>query len=188
MPVSRRSFLEGAGSVGVGATGSLVNVQDDGESTDPVSRRALVPRVEEFEDDFVGQWVALNATVDIELEVDIADECDYANWPPDETRAYEAQLLDRRSEEPIAVDILTFTDGTEPDFEVNSVFIINRVHDCTPEHVGVDLVWVPRRSVRGEEPGPTATEPDGIPGMGALGALGALAAVAIARAIRGGRR
>lgn len=186
MPVSRRSFLEGAGAVGVGTPGFLANVQDDGDEEESVTRRVLIPRVEEFEDNFVGQWVALNATADIDEEV--ADECEYANWSSDETQAYEGQLLDRRSEEPIAIDIPVFTNGTKAELEVHSVFIINRVHDCSSDYVGVDLEWVPRRSVRGEPPGPTVSESEGTPGVGAVGAIAVLATAAVTRAIQSARR
>lgn len=176
----RRQVLKSAG--GVAAAAALGSTP--GTATATLARTMIVPTVEVFADNYTGQFLAINDR-DVDREIDPAalEDCS-AGWSSDETQVYDGQLLDRRSEEPLAVQVPVFADDQQADVAEGTLFIIDGASQCG-DYVSLDAVSVPTRSLVGEPPGPTVTESGGggVPGFGVvLGGLG-IAGGAIARSL-----
>lgn len=147
-----------------------------------INRRMVLPSVEEFEGSYQGQFVFIDEPTDADPGNVPITECDFDEvWPIDETQAYDAQLLDRRQEVPLAVDLVAYTNGQKTQIEPATHFVIQRVEDCPGDWVGMEAGSVPRRALAGKPPGPTVTPTDG-PGFGALAALLGAAGAAALRA------
>lgn len=186
---SRRAILRRTGIVGASSVGAALLARDaEAARQERVTRRFITPRVDRFEDNYEGQWLQVTDPVDETTEV--VDDCEFANWSSDETQAYDALLLDRRTGSEAAVQITAYANGTKTDLRESSVFIINDTDDCDEEFIGLDVEWVPLQAVSGKAPGPTVTETggSGTPGPGVLGALAAVSAAVFLRALRERRK
>lgn len=117
----------------------------------------VIPEVEKF-GEYVGQFVFVDKPTDENAgEVPIGG-CEFdETWPTRETQVYDGQLLDRRQERPIAVDLKVYTNGNKADIEPATHFIIQNTHSCPEGYVGLETETVRRRALAGKPPGPTAT-------------------------------
>ncbi len=177
MNVSRRTVLRGV--AGVGGVSTVVGTA---AAQNRITRQVVIPRVDEFEDNYVGQWLAVKEMTD--ADADPVEDCEFAEWSADQTQAYRGQLLDRRTEVPVVVDVNVLADGTKSQLEDDTAFIVNDAVACTDEYVGLAVESVPRRAVVGEPIGPTVTESDGQPGMGVVAGVAGVATAVVARALR----
>ncbi|GAA0662421.1 hypothetical protein ACFQDG_11475 [Natronoarchaeum mannanilyticum] len=185
MDTSRRALLRSIGTAGAVAAGAgTMGVQT--ASAQDRRRGAVIPTVEEFEDNYTGQWIELNEQTSASGEP--VGGCDQAEWSADETQAYNGFLMDRRtgSAPIIELDVLTEGAGTGP--EEDTTYVVNETTECGNDFVFLDLRAVPIRSVAGAEPGPEADQDggdgDGTPGFGIAAAAAALGASAVARVLR----
>lgn len=146
-----------------------------------IQRRFVVPEIQAFVGNYVGQFLFIDeATPEGPQNVDVST-CPVADWSEENTRVYSAQLLDRRQEEPLAVDIEAFGNAAKPRVTPGTFFIIGSAGQCGGDYVGLACESVRRRSLVGKPPGPTVTESGGQPGFGWLGGAAGLAgAVALA--------
>lgn len=193
--LSRRRLLAavgaGAGSVGlVAGLGGAQTTTEAGEETQ-IHQRAIIPQVgQPFEGEYVGQFVVFtDPTPKEEVSPAIVGECDFANWPPADTRGYQGLLLDRLKDDPVSTEIPMYTNANKERVPVGTSFIIGRVEPCGEDFLGVEMESVPARRfdpdydtgenpLVGEEPGPTVspaaegeTEAPGQPGLGVGAAL-----------------
>ncbi|WP_232702479.1 hypothetical protein [Halobacterium wangiae] len=175
MTHSRRQFLTQSGAVGVSALG----LRGRANQQSSITRIFVVPRVDEFENNYVGQWLQVTGTA--EPHDQVADECEWADWEAGESTAYDALLLDRRSEAPLSIEMTAYGDSTQDEIRESTVFIINRAEMCGSEWVSLSAESVPRRAIVGEPAGPTVEESDG---ETSLGGLVAIAAVGVATALQ----
>jgi len=192
MDTSRRALLRSIGTAGAVAAGAgTVGVHT--ASAQDRRRGAVIPTVEEFEDNYTGQWVELNEQTSASGEP--VDGCDAAEWSPDETQAYNGFLMDRRtgSAPIIELDVLTEGAGTGP--EEDTTYVVNETTECGNDFIFLDLRAVPIRSVAGEPAGPEADQGagggegdggggDSTPGFGVAAAAAAIGAGAVARLLR----
>ena len=170
---TRRRFLAGAGSAFlVGGVGRASATQKEEEVTPPV----IVPLVEEFENNYTGQFLTLRSeSTDVgDLEA-VKDACQELPWPEDEAQQIEGQITDRRSDEAVAVRLPVFIDGRQRPEQDDALYIINRATPCGDEYVTVQLSAVNLRNITGGEAGPTAGENGGSTTDGDGTGLGLLA-------------
>lgn len=189
MAHSRREFLQQSGVVGASAVGLGTVARQESK----VTRRFIIPKVEEFQDNYQGQWLQVNGTAEAHDEV--ADNCEFADWEAGNSVPYDSLLLDRRSETPVSVDLTAYGNNDRERIRESTVFIVNSVTECGAEWIGLTCETVPRRAIVGKAPGPTVSEDeggdgnggtDGGVGLGGLTALAAVGAGAAARFFRGG--
>lgn len=185
---SRRAFLK-RGGLAVGSVGLLGSGPAAAQAR--VSRRMVLPTVDRFEGNYVGQFVIFQSRRDVSPADVPVDGCGFTeSWPSEQTRAYDGQLLDRISATPTAVDLPVYVDGSKEPIRSDSTFIVQNTFDCPDGYVGIEGEWVARRSVDGTPLGPTVaggpspTPTDApAPGFGVLAALlggaGALAGRAL---------
>lgn len=192
MDTSRRALLRSIGTAGAVAAGAgTMGVQT--AAAQDRRRGAVIPTVEEFEDNYTGQWVELNEQTSASGEP--VSGCDVAEWSANETQAYTGFLMDRRtgSAPIIELDVLTEGAGTGP--EADTTYIVNEATECGNDFVFLDLKVVPIRSVAGGPAGPEANQDgggggegdggggDSTPGFGIAAAAAALGAGAVARVL-----
>lgn len=164
-----------AGGLGAASRGKTTPRDYEGRAASQeaqISRRFVIPGIEAFAGNYQGQFLFIDeATEERPQEVEIGT-CQGVEWGEAETQVYRAQLLDRRTEEPLAVEIDAYADGTKSPVNTSSFFIINGVGQCAGDYVSLECEWVNRRSLVGEPPGPTLaeTETGGQPGFGWFGA------------------
>ncbi|WP_336001534.1 hypothetical protein [Halorientalis halophila] len=187
--VSRRTVLAGLGAtVGLaGATGSALG-QDEG-----VTARAALPQTQEYQvESLPGYFIHVDPDPD-PVQAPLAEECEYANWPREETMAYEVLLIDRKDDDHWSTETAMYVpdDRSVP---AGGLYVINDVERCAGSYVGVEVEeMVADVSVLGEvagnvdagaaedRPETTQTGGDGT-GFGLLAGLSGLAgAGALAR-------
>ncbi|WP_424017360.1 hypothetical protein ACOZ4N_15980 [Halorientalis pallida] len=190
--VSRRTVLAGLGSAGLlAATGTAVGqAQSEGITT-----RAAVPEAEEYDTaSLAGFFVHVDTDPD-PIQAPLAEECGYADWPRDETMAYEVLLIDRKDTDHFATETRVYVPD-DRSIPSGGLFVINEVEQCPGSYVGVELEQIAAdASVLDDvtpggdaaaDPGATGTTAADGPGLGVLTALSGLAgAGALARWVDG---
>lgn len=185
MGLTRRGLLRsGVGAAGVVGVSGLARAQTNGTGTEEaqIQRRFVTPEIQAFVGDYQGQFLFVKeATDEGPQNVDLST-CPVADWSQDNLQVYRAQLLDRRQEEPLAVDLEAFGNAAKPEVTPDSFFIINGVRHCEQDYVDLECEWVRRRSLVGKPPGPTVSgAEEEAPGFGWLGgAAGIATAIALA--------
>jgi len=106
-----------------------------------VTRLFIVPRVDEFEDNYVGQWLSVTGTTEPHEEV--ADNCAFANWEAGTSIAYDALLLDKRSEVPLSISMVAYGDSEPDEVREDTVFIVNSAEVCNDQWIGLSCESVP---------------------------------------------
>ena len=181
---------------GTGATGT------DGEAQ--IQTRVVIPRVgQPFEDGYVGQFlIYTDPTPNDDVTPQIVGECDYADWAPEDTRGYQGLLIDRLTDDPRGVEVPMYTNGNDPRVSAGTTFIVDGVHPCNGEFVGLGLESAPVSRFRpdystaqnplvGEPAGEPAdgdgggTPTPGMPGFGPVAALGGIGGAALLRKLLG---
>lgn len=193
MDTSRRALLRSIGTAGAVAAGAGAGVQT--ASAQDRLRGAVIPTVEEFEDNYTGQWIELNEQTSASPSGNPVEGCDRAEWSSDDTQAYTGFLMDRRSGSAPIIELDVLTEAGDPGPEEDTTYLVNEAFDCGNDFVFLDLKVVPIRSVAGAEPGPEADQDggggggdggggDSTPGFGIAAAAAALGASAVARLLR----
>lgn len=122
-------------------------------------------------------FVFIDKTTDADTSEVPVRECAFdTTWPADQTQVYEGQLLDRRQEVPLAVDVHVYTNGNKEEIAPGTHFIIQNTDSCPNGYVGLEGETVRRQALAGKPPGPTVTDAEG-PGFGILGAVAGLTAI-----------
>ena len=220
-------MLAGAGSVALGAVGATGTASaqdaqttetgaDAGTTGDPgpddeaqIRTRAVIPRVgQPFEGNYVGQFLIFtDPTPNDSVSPQVVGECDYADWAPEATRGYQGLLIDRLTDDPQGVEVPMYTNGNEPRVDVGTTFIVDGLHPCGDEFVGLGLESAPVSRFQpdystadnplvGESPGPTVegdgaeggdgeTPAPGMPGFGAVATAVGVGAAALLGKLRG---
>lgn len=140
----------------------------------------VIPAVDTFEDNYRGQFVFIDEATDTGTDDVPVGSCQFAStWAGDETQIYDGQLLDRRQEEPVAVDLNVYMDGDQNQISPGTHFIIQNTLPCDGEYIGLEGESVTRRALAGKPSGPTVTTNDGggfgaplaiVSGLGTIGA------------------
>lgn len=168
MTLTRRDALSGvAGTI---AATSMVGRTEARQAR--IKRRMVIPEVDEF-DDYDGQFVFIDEPVDADATEVPVGQCEFAStWPAEETQVYEGQLLDRRQEVPLAVELKVYTNGNKAQIEPATHFIIQNTHACPGGYIGLEGESVRRQALAGKPPGPTVegTASEG-PGFAPLATL-----------------
>lgn len=207
LSVTRRQTIAGVGGVFGVALGSTSRARAQptpetgtGEGA-LITRKALIPQVgQPFEGEYVGQFVLfVDPTPREDITPESVAECDFTNWPPEQTRGYEGLLIDRLTDEPRGVEVPMYLNENQPRIDVGNAFIVMQTHSCPGDVLGLELEEVPvetfapeygtvEHPLVGEEPGPTVSpiedgqqpQDDGIinaPGQPGFGILAALAGI-----------
>lgn len=156
-PCTRRTFLIGAGTVGIaGTTGSAFAASEEPTPT------VITPAVDEFEDNYTGQFLTIRDDEpgeegDIEA---VRGACGELPWPEGETQQRVGQLTDRRSDSPIAVRLPVFLDQRRNPDTDDALYIISDASACNSAYVTLTLAPIELRSITGGESGPGVTEED----------------------------
>lgn len=190
METSRRELLRSIGAAGAVATGAgAVGAQPANAQEQDLRKGAVITTVDEFEDNYTGQWVELNE--ETSAPGDPVEGCDAAEWSAGETQAYTGFLMDRRGGSSPIIELDVLTEAGDPGPEPDTTFIVNEARECENDFVFLDLRVVPIRSVAGEPAGPEVDDGGGdgggsnsTPGFGVGVAAASLGAAAGIRAIR----
>lgn len=187
MGLTRRRFVGAtvglAGGGSAAARGRTTPLDPNGREPlrqTQVFRRFVVPSIEAFSGNYQGQFLFVDEATDEGPQAVDVGTCPATEWSDDETQVYSAQLLDRRQEEPITVDVEAYADGTKQPVSPSSFFVIDGAGQCAGDYVSLECEWVRRRSLVGKPPGPTVaeTEADGQPGFGWVGTMAGVAGAA----------
>jgi hypothetical protein len=119
----------------------------------------IIPSVDEFDGNYVGQLLTLREELSEKKSLEaVRDACGELPWPADETVQHEAQLTDRRSDEPLAVRMPVFLDRRKRPEQDDALFIVNRATPCDGSYVRLEVSPIEQRSITLEGSGPTVTE------------------------------
>ncbi len=129
-----------------------------------------------------GHYVVITDQLDDDeasLDPSMVDNCDIAAFGPEETRTYEALIVNRLAQDPTDYEREILTNAREPPVQVGSVFIISTIEPCSGGYVTVDAEAISESSVPLGTETPTGGSGDAgggpIPGFRATGAVAALA-------------
>jgi len=182
---SRRTVLRGLGVAFGGvamSTGTAAASQERG-----VTARAVIPQQEQFEAEVLpGFFVHVDPRT-VPLEAQVSDECEYATWPPSQSRAYDIWLIGRKANEQGSqrTTLYVADDRTIPG---GALYVVNNATQCADGYVGIQIEQLNRegsgvlgtRNVDEETPADTGagdgddqTEVFG-PGFDIVGALAGL--------------
>lgn len=152
---SRRAVLAAGGSgLLVLAGGSPVRA-----AAGEAPMQVIVPAVSEFEDNFEGQFLTVEEPAgEADADPDAVHDACSVPWPRDATTASVGQLSDRRSDQPVAVRVPVYMDGSETDLVEDVLFAISSASPCEGDYVQLDVEWVSTRSLVGKPAGPTVDE------------------------------
>ncbi|WP_227353642.1 hypothetical protein [Haladaptatus salinisoli] len=190
---SRRAFLAGVGGVFGTALASKATVAQE-QAQKRTTRQMLVPKSQPFAGNYVGQFVIVADAKKKQVSPDVVSNCQFPNWKPKNTRAYDATLVDRLSDSPQSVRTEIFMNGTKRMIRTGQPFIIGNAVSCSNEYVGLEAQSVPPFAADGESMGPTVpgtnegsdetTNQSGQSGFGALAAAAGIGGGGLLRAIR----
>lgn len=183
---TRRQLLIGTGSaVLVGGVGSASAADEE------VTPTVIIPAVDEFENNYVGQFLTIRSQTLSEGEDQAVTEgCAELPWSAENMVQLAGQLSDRRSNEPVAVRLPVFLNEDQRPEQDDALYTISRANTCDGDYVEVQLSPVDLRNITGGE-GPDVTEGNGDGGgsglsaqdgsgfglfAGAVGGIGALLA------------
>jgi hypothetical protein len=196
---TRRGFLATAGSVagGVAFTAGATSVQATNRAQNRTTRQFVVPKVEPFAGNLVGQFVLITSKPDEAVSPNVVSNCSFPNWKASETELYNGMLLDRVSDSPQLKQVDVYANGNKSGIDASQPFIVSKTTSCSNEYVGVEAQAVPERAaddgdgptVTGTDPEPTTTgttaNDGGQPGFGALAGVAGVAGAMLLRAVRG---
>lgn len=151
---TRRSVLASVGTVGLALAGGAARAAE-GEAP----QTAIIPAVEEFEDNYEGQFLSINEPAG-EADADpvaVHEACEVP-WPGDATTANVGQLSDRRRTSPVAVRLPVYMDDRQVDLVEDALFVVSSASACQGDYVQVELSWVTTRSLVGKPAGPTVAQ------------------------------
>lgn len=155
---TRRQLLVGAGSaVLVGGVGRA-SAADETEEEE-VTPTVIIPAVDEFENNYVGQFLTIRSdTIPEGEDQAVTEACTELPWPAKNMIQRAGQLTDRRSEEPVAVELPVFLNEDERPEQDDALYIISRSNTCDGDYVEIQLSPVDLRNITGGESGPGTTE------------------------------
>jgi hypothetical protein len=132
--VARRTVLAGVGSaVGALAASGSVAAQERG-----VTARAALPAADEYADsDLAGFFVHVDPAPD-PVQAPLAEECEYANWPREETMAYEVLLIDRKDDDHFSTQTRLYIPDSRTVPE-GGLYVINGVTECAGSYIGIEI-------------------------------------------------
>jgi len=111
--------------------------------------------------------VHVGPTLDPE-SVEPPSDCDFDDWPPDETERYDVALINRKDADTPEEQTRLFVDASV-DVNPGELFVVNTFEDCEDRHTRVELEWIGRR-FEGTATGPRVdVEDDERPGTGTDG-------------------
>lgn len=150
---TRRQLLIGAGSVAlVGGVGRASAADQE------VTPTVIIPAVDEFENNYVGQFLTIRSQSLSEGEDQaVTDACTELPWPEENMVQRAGQLTDRRSNEPIAVRLPVFLNEDERPEQDDALYMISQANTCDGDYVEIQLSPVDLRNITGGG-GPDVTE------------------------------
>lgn len=179
---TRRDVLTGIGTAALaGATG--LGLTAGSAAAQSLLTRQLV--FEELPDEQLGtdsHFVVVTGRLDDDeasIDPSAVENCDLAEFGPDETRTYRGLVVNRLAQEATGHEREILTNAQETPVQVGSVFVVSSVEQCSGEYVTVDAEAVSE----GSAPLGTGTPASGtgeaggspIPGFRVTGAVAALA-------------
>ena len=169
---SRRALLRGLG-VGLGAltVPGTVAAQEEG-----VTARAVITEPEEFEpEDLPGFFIHVDPRTE-PLAASVSDQCEYATWPPEQSRAYDVWLIGRKANAQGSQRTVLYVadDRTIPG---GALYVVNNATQCADGYVGIQIEQLNRegsgvlgtRNLGEETPAQAADDDDGDDETGVFG-------------------
>lgn len=144
--LSRRSFVVG----GVAALGTLVAGTGHAEGQETITTRAITIDREKFGSDIEGFFIHAGGIVD-PIDAEAADQCEYGNWAPERTRAYDVHLINALAEDNPSVRTTLYV-PSDVAIPSGSLFVVSAVHPC-PEtgYVGMEINQIGIVELGGDE-------------------------------------
>ena len=138
---SRRAVLAGTVTTLTAVTG-LTTRAAGRQGTVP----AVIPKPDRWADEnLAGFMIHVGPTTD-PTELAAAESCDFADWPPETTLAYDATLINRKQgDTPEKNTVLYASDETS--IPAGALFLINTFTTCESDYVGVNLEQIGRYDV-----------------------------------------
>ncbi|MFD1586704.1 hypothetical protein ACFR9U_06890 [Halorientalis brevis] len=184
---SRRTVLRHLG-IGVGALAASTGpaaAQEQG-----ITSRAVIPEQEQFPvEELPGFFIHVNPDT-APLKAQVSDQCEYATWPPEQSRSYDVWLIGRKANEHGSQKTTLYVadDRTIPG---GALYVVNNATQCAAGYVGIQIEQLNREGsgvlgTRNAEADPAAgvaaedggsgDDSTGVfgPGFGVLGALSGL--------------
>lgn len=132
---SRRALLRALG-IGVGAlavpTGTAA-AQEQG-----ITARAVIPEQEEFDAEVLpGFFIHVNPNTE-PLKAQVSDQCEYATWPPEQSRSYDVWLIGRKANAQSSQKTTLYVadDRTIPR---GALYVVNNATKCAGGYVGIQI-------------------------------------------------
>lgn len=177
---TRRTILRG-GAATVGGVVAIPGLA----SGRRITQTAVIPSPEDWADENLAGFMIHAGQAQDPVQTREAANCNYENWPPDEIRAYDAQIINRKDADTPEQSINLHIDA-EADVPPGALYLINAFERCDNGYIGVSLEQIGQQDVggRGSEPPAVDVEDDSRPNTqtersGAIGpGFGALATIA----------
>ncbi|MBX0295842.1 hypothetical protein [Haloarcula nitratireducens] len=128
---SRREVLAATGTV-VGGT-----LAASGQAAAQSTRKAVIADGSATENDMTGFFVHVGQTTD-PTDAQVADSCEFADWPAEETRTYDVKLIDRGRPDYEQYSRSLYVDNST-EVPPGTLFVINSQEQCTDGYVGIRL-------------------------------------------------
>lgn len=162
---TRRRFLSTVTGIAGGATlasGAASAAQEtttttSDEARNRATRQMLVPRLEPFAGNLVGQFILITNRKQKQASPTAVSNCAFPNWKAENTAVYRAMILDRLSDTPQYVTGEVYVNGTKPRLRLGQPFIVSKTVPCTNDYVGVEAQSVPPSVGEDDPAGPTVT-------------------------------
>lgn len=188
---SRRDVLArgGVAAAVLGAGG--VAVGSEPVAGQRITRRAVIPRAEDFtsDGDYTGFFLHIGETSTGDIDTSVIRDCEFTSWSPESTAAYNGTLIDRLEEDHRQVPTETYVND-QSNFEPGTLWVINRQSECPEGYVGLQIEQLGARIKQTTETpeetettGTTGASGGGGPGLGPLAAL-AGGALGVAELVR----
>lgn len=159
---TRRRVLSTVAGIAGGVTlsGGAANAAqetDEGVTRYRLTRQMVVPEVEPFDGNLVGQFVIINFPTDEDVSPSVVSDCEFPDWSAEQTKLYEGMLLDRLRTSPQYVRVDVYMNANQPTVRAGAPFVISDRSSCPGDFAGVSAQSVPESVTRGEPGGPTVT-------------------------------
>jgi len=140
---SRRAVLAGAATA-LSATGTLTSQAAGKQITVP----AVIPKIERWPDaNLAGFMIHVGPTTD-PAELTATETCEFADWPPDTTIAYDASIINRKLADTPEENTILYV-SEDASIPAGALFLVNTFNRCDGPFVGVNVGQIGRYDVAG---------------------------------------
>jgi len=132
---SRRAVLRG---LGIGAGALAVSAGTASAQEQGITSRAVIPEQEQFDPEVLpGFFIHVNPDT-APLKAQVSDQCEYATWPPEQSRSYDVWLIGRKANAQGSQKTTLYVadDRTIPG---GALYVVNNATKCADGYVGIQI-------------------------------------------------